>query len=48
MPLLAGRSQRKPDQKKKAYAWRDAGGRIVGRFDKKIQDRWDAENESAE
>jgi len=48
MPLLAGCLQGKSDQKKKAYAWRDAGGRIVGRSDKKIQDRRDAENESAE
>lgn len=33
---------------KKAYAWRDARGPMVGRFDKKIQDHRDDDNESAE
>ena len=49
-PCLCLRDVRRGSQikKQKAYARRDAGGEIVGRSDKKIQDRRDAENESAE
>jgi len=47
MPLPAGRLQGKLAKRQKAYAARDAGGRIVGRFDKMIQDHRDDESGSA-
>jgi hypothetical protein len=40
--------QGKQTKRQKAYALRDAGGPMVGRFDKKIRDRWDDDNGSAE
>jgi len=48
MPLFAGCLQWKKNQKSKSLCRAGRRGPMVGRFDKKIRDRWDDDNGSAE